>query len=74
MLGDRVIPELLDGRSDPNRLAGELIPLLMPGAARERQLRAFEQLDRIMAFEGKAPSVCAAETIMRLLTDRGLAG
>ena len=73
VLGDRVIPELLDGRSDPERLAGELIPLLMPGAARGRQLRAFEQLDQIMAFEGRAPSVCAAETIVRLLVARGLA-
>jgi len=70
VLGDRVIPELLDGRSKPERLAGELMPLLMPGAARERQLHAFAGLDRIMAFEGKAPSICAAENILELLATR----
>ncbi len=66
VLGDRVIPELLDGRSKPERLAGELMPLLMPGAARERQLQAFGALDTIMAFDGKVPSTCAAETILDL--------
>jgi lipid-A-disaccharide synthase len=66
VLGDRVVPELLDGRSKPERLAGELMPLLMPGAARERQLQAFAALDTIMAFEGKVPSICAAEIILDL--------
>jgi lipid-A-disaccharide synthase len=70
VLGDRVIPELLDGRSKPERLAGELMPLLMPGAARERQLQAFDELDSIMAFDGKVPSICAAEIILDLQKTR----
>jgi lipid-A-disaccharide synthase len=70
VLGDRVIPELLDGRSKPERLAGELMPLLMPGAARERQLQAFDALDSIMAFDGKVPSICAAEIILDLQKTR----
>jgi lipid-A-disaccharide synthase len=71
VLGDRVIPELLDGASEPERLAGALLPLLMPGAARERQIKAFTALDHIMAFKGAAPSVRAAETILGFVDSAG---
>jgi lipid-A-disaccharide synthase len=70
VLGDRVIPELLDAKSTPEALARELLPLLSPGEARDRQINAFRQLDSIMAFKGKAPSRCAAETILDLLERR----
>ncbi len=67
VLGDRVMPELLDGKSKPNRIADELVPLLRPGPPREKQLRAFRALDEIMAFDDGPPSRRAAEVIMQLV-------
>lgn len=66
VLGDRVIPELLDRKSKPRRLARALLPLLRPGPEREKQTQAFSLLDEIMAFADGPPSVRAAEMILQL--------
>ena len=66
VLGRRVIPELLDGRSNPRNLTSELLPLLRPSPARERQISAFQELDRVMAFDAGSPSERAAEMILEL--------
>ncbi|MHA1560191.1 MAG: lipid-A-disaccharide synthase [Alphaproteobacteria bacterium] len=65
VMGRRVIPELLDARSNPESLANELLPLLRPGPARQRQITAFGALDQIMAFDEQSPSVRAAEMILQ---------
>lgn len=70
VLRDRVMPELLDGRSKPERLAGALLPLLRSGPARQRQLDAFRRLDELMAFDEKPPSAQAASIIVRLVEER----
>lgn len=70
VLGERVVPEFLDGKSRPQTLASEVVKLLHPGAARSRQIEAFKRLDEIMAFEGAAPSYRAAKLILDL-TDHG---
>lgn len=67
VLSERVIPELLDGKSSPERLASELIPLLRPGQARDKQLAAFAKLDEIMSFEDGPPSNRAARLILKLV-------
>lgn len=70
VLGERVIPEFLDGKSKPTTLADEVVKLLKPGAARDGQIEAFRRLDEVMAFDGAAPSFRAAELILQL-TDHG---
>ena len=69
VLGERVVPELLDGKSKPSRLANEVVKLLRPGPDRDRQIEAFGRLDRIMAFDEGAPSVRAAEMILDLVSE-----
>jgi lipid-A-disaccharide synthase len=66
VMGRRVIPELLDARSNPRSLTTELLPLLRQSASRERQIAAFRDLDRIMAFDEGLPSARAAEMILEL--------
>lgn len=66
VLRDRVMPELLDGKSNPKRLAAELLPLMRQSPARQRQVAAFKRLDGIMAFDDGVPSMRAAEMIVRL--------
>jgi len=65
VLGSRAIPEFLDASSTPERLSAELLPLLRPSPARDRQLSAFKALDEIMAFDEGLPSVRAAEMILQ---------
>lgn len=69
VLRERVVPELLDGRSTPERLAAELLPLLRDSPARQRQIDAFTALDSIMAFDEGTPSRRAAEMIVKLTED-----
>lgn len=70
IMGEKIVPEFLDGRSRPGRLAAEIITLLRPGPARTRQIEAFARLDEIMAFEGGVPSVRAAELVLELAKKR----
>lgn len=70
VLGERIVPEFLDGKSKPEALAAEVVKLLRPGPARTRQIEAFKRLDEIMAFDGDAPSVRAAKLVLDL-TDHG---
>src|SRR5690606_35631260 len=72
VLGARVVPEFLDGKSRPERLAEEVAKLLRLGAARERQVAAFQRLDSIMAIDGEAPSHRAARLVLDHLGQRGL--
>lgn len=66
VLRERVMPELLDGRSTPERLSAELMSLLRPSPARRKQVDAFKRLDAVMAFDEGVPSMRAAEMIVRL--------
>ncbi|MCW5715272.1 MAG: lipid-A-disaccharide synthase [Bauldia sp.] len=72
VLGERIVPEFLDGKSRPERLAAEVVKLLRPGTARERQLAAFSRLDSVMAFDGDAPSRRAAQMVLDVARKRGV--
>lgn len=67
VLGEQVIPEFLDRRSTPERLADAVLPLLTDTPARHRQVTAFARLDDIMAFDEGAPTVRAAEMVVQLI-------
>jgi lipid-A-disaccharide synthase len=64
VLGENVIPELLQSDCTPERLAEALLPLLSDTAQRQRQIEAFGRLDAIMAIGGDAPSAKAAAIVL----------
>ncbi len=64
VLGENVIPELLQSDCTPERLAAALLPLLSDTAQRQRQIEAFGRLDAIMAIGGEAPSAKAAAIVL----------
>ena len=64
VLGENVIPELLQSACTPDRLAEALLPLLSDTPQRQRQIEAFGRLDAIMAIGGEAPSDKAAAVVL----------
>jgi lipid-A-disaccharide synthase len=64
VLGENVIPELLQSDCTPERLAAALLPLLSDTPQRQRQIEAFGRLDAIMAIGSEAPSDKAAAIVL----------
>jgi lipid-A-disaccharide synthase len=60
VIGENVVPELLQRACTPQALADALVPLIGETAERRRQVEAFERLDAIMSIGGMAPSANAA--------------
>ncbi len=69
VLGERVVPELLQFKCTPDRLAGALTPLLRDTPDRRRQIEAFSRLDAVMGIGGAAPSARAADVVMKFVGD-----
>jgi len=63
VIGENVMPELLQRACTPQALADALVPLIGATPHRQRQLEAFERLDGIMAIGGVAPSAKAAALV-----------
>jgi len=68
VIGENVVPELLQRDCTPEALAGALAPLLTDGPARQRQLDAFARLDTIMEIGTASPSGRAAEVVLSFAT------
>jgi lipid-A-disaccharide synthase len=64
VLGENVIPELLQSDCTPERLAEALLPLLSDTPQRQHQIEAFGRLDAIMAIGSEAPSAKAAAIVL----------
>jgi lipid-A-disaccharide synthase len=64
VLGENIVPELLQDECVPERLAAALFPLLCEGPERRRQLEAFGRLDQIMEIATAQPSRRAAEIVL----------
>jgi lipid-A-disaccharide synthase len=64
VLGENVVPELLQEDCTPERLAAALAPLLADGPERQRQLEAFARLDAVMEIASARPSRRAAEVVL----------
>lgn len=64
ILGDNVIPEFLDGRATPDRLAAAVIPLLSDTPERRRQLAAFDRIEAAMVLDHGTPSSRAADVVL----------
>jgi len=63
VIGENVVPELLQWDCRPEQLADALVPLLSDTPQRQRQIEAFERLDAIMALDA-APSAKAAAMVL----------
>lgn len=66
LLGERVVPELLQEDCTARKIAEAVAPLLESGPARSRQLEAFGRLDAILNVP-EPPSERAAAIILELL-------
>ena len=64
VLGENVVPELLQEECTPDNLAAALEPLLADTPERRRQIEAFRRLDDIMAIGGTTPSATAAGIVL----------
>ncbi len=65
ILGEAVIPEMIQDDCDPERLAPALLALMVPGNERQRQVAALARLDQAMRLEGGVtPSELAARIVL----------
>jgi lipid-A-disaccharide synthase len=64
VIGENVVPELLQRECTPERLAAALAPLLTDSPERKRQVEAFARLDSIMEIGKASPSARAAEIVL----------
>jgi lipid-A-disaccharide synthase len=62
------VPEFLQLKCTPKRLASALLPLLSDTPERRRQVEAFTRLDAVMGVGG-APSDLAAEIVLGCARD-----
>jgi lipid-A-disaccharide synthase len=64
VLGENVIPELLQHHCTSENLAAALIPLIFDTPQRRRQLEAFARLDAIMEIGSTSPAARAADIVL----------
>jgi lipid-A-disaccharide synthase len=70
VLGENVIPELIQWDCTPEKLADALLPLLGNTLERRRQLEAFSKLDDLMKIGDEVPSERAARIVDEVLKER----
>jgi lipid-A-disaccharide synthase len=66
VLGDKVVPEFLQGDCTAPALADALVPLLTDTPERRRQVDAFTRLDEVMGLPA-VPSAKAAEVVLDVI-------
>ena len=71
VLGQNVVPELVQEECMPERLAAALAPLLGDTPERRRQVEAFATLDAIMEIGSRAPAARAADIVLGLVRRDG---
>ncbi|MBM3528677.1 MAG: lipid-A-disaccharide synthase [Alphaproteobacteria bacterium] len=64
VIGQNVVPELVQEDCTPERLADALIPLIGDTQERRRQMDAFSWLDTIMEIGSRAPAARAADLVL----------
>src|SRR4051812_22194625 len=70
VLGENIIPELIQWDCTPEKLAAAMIPLLSDTPERRCQMEAFARLDSLMRIEGEIPSERAARIVSEVLARR----
>lgn len=71
VLGENVMPELLQRDATPERLAQALIEAIGPSPQRARQLAGFSRIDEVMEIGRKSPAKAAAVLVLDMLAARG---
>ena len=71
ILGENVVPELVQQDCTPEKLAAALTPLLEDTSERARQLEAFTRLDALMSTGDEDPSVRAARIVCEIIGAQG---
>ncbi|MCX5493433.1 lipid-A-disaccharide synthase [Kaistia dalseonensis] len=69
VLGENAVPEFLQQKCRPDRLANALEPLLDDGPIRQAQLDSFARIDRLMETGGAPAEMRAADIVLSLLRD-----
>jgi lipid-A-disaccharide synthase len=64
LLGENVVPELLQHNCTEEKLAAALLPLFGDTPERRRQVEAFSRLDAIMGVGSSAPAMRAADVVL----------
>jgi len=65
VIGENVVPELLQEDCTPDKLADALLPVVRDTEQRRRQVEAFGRLDEIMIIGGPPPSAKAAAIVLK---------
>ncbi|MFC4173370.1 lipid-A-disaccharide synthase [Microvirga sp. GCM10011540] len=68
VLGENVIPELIQWDCTPEKLTEALLPLLSDTPERRRQVEAFRRMDDLMRIGDEAPSERAARIVEEVLS------
>jgi lipid-A-disaccharide synthase len=71
VIGENVVPELLQEEFTPDLIAESLIPLIHDTPQRRRQLAGFSRLDAVMDLAGEPPSLKAARAVLAVV-ERGV--
>jgi lipid-A-disaccharide synthase len=66
VLGENVMPEILQRQATPDRLATALVELVGDTPERARQTAAFARMDDIMEIDSARPSARAADIVLQL--------
>jgi lipid-A-disaccharide synthase len=64
VLGENVVPEIVQEECTPDRLAAAIVPLFSDTPERRRQIEAFGRLDTIMNVGSRAPAARAADVVL----------
>jgi len=64
LLGENVVPELLQQHCTAEKLAAALVPLFGDTPERKRQIEAFSRLDAILEIGSRAPADRAADIVL----------
>jgi lipid-A-disaccharide synthase len=67
VIGENVVPELLQAEFKPGLIAENLIPLISDTPQRRRQLAGFARLDAVMDLSGEPPSLKAARAVLAVV-------
>jgi lipid-A-disaccharide synthase len=70
VLGENIVPELIQWDCTPQKLADAVAGILVEGPDRQRQLAAFERLDALMRVGEETPSERAARIVLEVVASR----